>query len=336
MGRRRPACARAWACGTAGAGSQMLAVIALLAPVQRRKRPTRRTLAVARSPRWRSRSASHRRLHRVAPRGLRSERPDDQRRVEPLRPGRPWADCTKFTPPSGHRGFVRNDAAVAARLPQRRNLRLRLQQPHRPRGSCSAPPTTSPNIPTRWRCCRGGRRPRSSASRWNTCTPCRPRHDPPGRPEPRSYSDLSANELIAFLLYGPDITAARTSSSNTGRHAALSARPTAASRRRRAAEEMGAASRAWTGRGWCSCWRCARAARGCCRAAPARAHGACSLSALVLLFFPILTKGYDYRFVIPAYGPLVAAGALAAWGVAVRVRTRLRARRAAQPGFADR
>lgn len=43
-------------------------------------------------------------------------------------------------------------------------------------------------------------------------------------------------------------------------------------------------------------------------------------TALVLLFFPIFTKGHDFRFVIPAFGPLLAAGALAAWGLAVRVR----------------
>jgi hypothetical protein len=45
-----------------------------------------------------------------------------------------------------------------------------------------------------------------------------------------------------------------------------------------------------------------------------------ALSALTLLFFPIFTNGYDYRYVIAAFGPLVAAGALAAWGLAVRIR----------------
>jgi hypothetical protein len=44
------------------------------------------------------------------------------------------------------------------------------------------------------------------------------------------------------------------------------------------------------------------------------------VTALALLFFPILTNGYDYRYTIPAFGPLVAAGALAAWGLAVRLR----------------
>jgi hypothetical protein len=50
-----------------------------------------------------------------------------------------------------------------------------------------------------------------------------------------------------------------------------------------------------------------------------------ALSALTLLFFPILVKGYDYRFVIPAFAPLLAAGALAAWALVVRLRPKLRA-----------
>jgi Dolichyl-phosphate-mannose-protein mannosyltransferase len=36
---------------------------------------------------------------------------------------------------------------------------------------------------------------------------------------------------------------------------------------------------------------------------------------LVLLLFPLVTKSYDYRFVIPALGPLFATGALSAWGL---------------------
>lgn len=43
---------------------------------------------------------------------------------------------------------------------------------------------------------------------------------------------------------------------------------------------------------------------------------------LVLLFFPLFTKSYDYRFVIPAFGPLFAAGALAAWGLSLRLKAR--------------
>ncbi len=48
-------------------------------------------------------------------------------------------------------------------------------------------------------------------------------------------------------------------------------------------------------------------------------------TALAMLFFPILTKGYDYRFVIPAFAPLTAAAALSAWGFAQRIRVRVAA-----------
>jgi hypothetical protein len=51
------------------------------------------------------------------------------------------------------------------------------------------------------------------------------------------------------------------------------------------------------------------------------------LTALALLFFPIFVKGYDYRFVIPAFAPLLAAAALAAWGLAVRIKAKPRAAR---------
>ena len=43
-------------------------------------------------------------------------------------------------------------------------------------------------------------------------------------------------------------------------------------------------------------------------------------TALALLFFPILAHGYEFRYVVPAFGPLLAAGALAGWGLAVRLR----------------
>ena len=49
-----------------------------------------------------------------------------------------------------------------------------------------------------------------------------------------------------------------------------------------------------------------------------------AITTLVLLFFPLFTKGYDYRFVIPAFGPLFATAALAAWGIATRVSGRRR------------
>ena len=51
-----------------------------------------------------------------------------------------------------------------------------------------------------------------------------------------------------------------------------------------------------------------------------------AFTAFAVLLFPIVVKAYDYRFVIPAYAPLVAAGSLSAWGLALKVRGLLRAR----------
>jgi hypothetical protein len=43
---------------------------------------------------------------------------------------------------------------------------------------------------------------------------------------------------------------------------------------------------------------------------------------VVLLLFPILTTGYDYRYVIPALGPLFATAALGGWGIWARLGAR--------------
>jgi hypothetical protein len=51
-----------------------------------------------------------------------------------------------------------------------------------------------------------------------------------------------------------------------------------------------------------------------------------ALTALALLFFPIFTKGYDYRFTIQAFAPLVAASALSLWCLLHRIRERRSAR----------
>ena len=44
-------------------------------------------------------------------------------------------------------------------------------------------------------------------------------------------------------------------------------------------------------------------------------------TAFALILFPILTKAYDFRFVIPAVGPLAGAALLGAWGLVLRARS---------------
>lgn len=54
----------------------------------------------------------------------------------------------------------------------------------------------------------------------------------------------------------------------------------------------------------------------------------CGLVSLLLLFVPILTKSYDYRFVVPTLGPMFAVGAISTWGLWLRIQARRHARTA--------
>jgi 4-amino-4-deoxy-L-arabinose transferase-like glycosyltransferase len=56
-----------------------------------------------------------------------------------------------------------------------------------------------------------------------------------------------------------------------------------------------------------------------------------ALVTLALLLFPILTTGYDYRYVIPALGPLFATAALGGAGIHARVARRRAARASPRP-----
>ena len=55
-----------------------------------------------------------------------------------------------------------------------------------------------------------------------------------------------------------------------------------------------------------------------------------AITTVVLLLFPLFTLGYDYRYVIPAFGPLFATAALGGWGIATRISRRVRASKARQ------
>ena len=60
-----------------------------------------------------------------------------------------------------------------------------------------------------------------------------------------------------------------------------------------------------------------------------------AIAALLLIFFPLFANGFDFRYVISSFGPLVAAGAFGAWGLLVRLRPlaqRMRAKPQAAPG----
>ena len=138
-------------------------------------------------------------------------------------------------------------------------------------------------------------------------------------PNHRSYGSYSADQVIAFLLYGPDLHSGRNTFVAYWQHPLYPNDPAPhrgdvgpLKRWERLTRVDGpwmlillalCAAGPWLLRG--------RARRGMVLFAA---------SALALLFVPILTTGYDYRYVIPAFAPLLAAGALAAWGLVVKVR----------------
>jgi hypothetical protein len=164
-------------------------------------------------------------------------------------------------------------------------------------------------------------------------------------PNAQSYSDMSADEMMRWFIYGPTQHSGPGGFKNQfveywqgllypgdppphrGDISALTSW-----------EEFTRLDGAWMGVLLALClagpWLLGRRAR---ELAPRARPGMIlfGLTALTLLFFPIFVKGYDYRFVIPAYAPLVAAGTLSAWGLALRLRPvahRLRARAAGTRG----
>lgn len=138
-------------------------------------------------------------------------------------------------------------------------------------------------------------------------------------PSHPSYGDLSGNGLIDFLLGGPDLRSGRNDfvaywqqryyprdREHRGDLGALKAyeRITRIEGLLMAVLLLLGAPAPWVVRG------------------PARP--AARLFAIVgfaLLIFPMLSKGYDYRFVVPALAPLAAAAALSAAGAWSRLRS---------------
>ena len=138
-------------------------------------------------------------------------------------------------------------------------------------------------------------------------------------PDHRSYGGLSADEMIAFLLYGPDLRSGLNSFVTEQQSMLYPNDPFTHRGDIGPLKEWERVTRVD------GVWMLILL--GLCLAGPWVLRGPArsgmilfALSALALLFVPIFTAGYDYRYVIPAFGPLLAAGALAGWGLVVRIR----------------
>jgi hypothetical protein len=144
-------------------------------------------------------------------------------------------------------------------------------------------------------------------------------------PNHPSYSYMSADELIRFMLYGPDGHSG-VNKFVTSWQVPLYPGDPAAHRGDiqplKAWERITRVDGAWMVILLLLCllgpWLLVGRARS------GMMLFACT--ALALMFFPILVAGYEYRYTIPAFAPLLAAGALATWGLVVRIRTSPRAR----------
>jgi hypothetical protein len=239
----------------------------------------------------------------------------------------PWADCAKFTPPPGTRRLCETTP------PPRRGYRSAeyyIYGPASPAQRLLGLPyyvSRDPRAMTHLRewseaAVLGQPLDYLHAVWLDTIRLIYPNH--------RSYGDLSADQMIAFLLYGPDRHSGANEFVRYWQRLLYPHDP---------APHHGdvAPLKVWE-----------RVTRvdgalmlillALCLAGPTvlagRARAGFTLfasTALVLLFFPIFINGYDYRYVIPAFGPLLAAGALAAWGLVVRFRPKLRAASSSTP-----
>ncbi len=239
----------------------------------------------------------------------------------------PWADCTKFTPPAG------TQALCESTPPSQRGYRSTenyIYNPNSPAQRLFGPPYEVSKYPQamalmqRWSeaALLGQPLDYLHAVWLDTIRLVDPNHP--------SYGDLSADKLFTFLLYGPDGHSGVNEFVTDWQHLLYPNDPPTHRGDIGPLNEWERITRVD------GVWMVILLAL--CLAGPwllvGRPRAGMTLfavTALVLLFFPIFTKGYDYRFVIPAFGPLLAAGALAAWGLVVRLGPRARRARSAWP-----
>ena len=241
----------------------------------------------------------------------------------------PWADCTKFTPPPG------TEALCEATPPSSR--------PFRSNAAYIFDPLASPAVRLLGPSYEISKYPHAMTllRRWSEAAilgqPLDYLHavwlDTKRLVDPNdpSYGSYSADEMMAFLLYGPDMHSGKNELVSYWQH--------------RLYPEDRASHHGDVGplKSWeritriDGVWMVILLAL--CLAGPwllrGRARAGVVLfgtSAFVLLFVPILTTSYDYRYTTPAFAPLFAAGALASWGLVVRVRARVRVRAAPPSG----
>ena len=236
----------------------------------------------------------------------------------------PWADCTKFTPPPGTRELCESTPPSQRR---QRNPSYYIY------GSSTVPPSPASRLFGPAYLISKYPHAMTLLRRWSQAAMLGQPLDylhavwldtirlvDPNHP---SYGEQSADQLIAFLLYGPNMRSGVNEFVASWQRLLYRDNP---------APHHGDVGPLKT-------WERITRVDGVwmvillalCLAGPwlvvGRARAGTTLfvaTALALLFFPILAHGYEYRYVVQAFGPLLAAGTLAAWGLIVRIRSTLR------------
>jgi hypothetical protein len=228
----------------------------------------------------------------------------------------PWADCEEFPPPLSARGLCETTPASQRGYPSGEEY---IYSPESPGQRLFGPPyliSSDPHAMERMQewseaAIRGQPLDYLNAVWLDTRRLFSP-HQP-------SYGDLTADTLIAYLLYGPDLHSGRNEFVESWQTPLYPSDPPARHGDIAPFRTWEAATRIvniWMGILLALCLVGPWVLSGRARAGMILF----ATTALMLIFFPIVSKGYDYRFVVPAYAPLVAAGALAAWGVAVKFK----------------
>jgi hypothetical protein len=235
----------------------------------------------------------------------------------------PWADCTKFTPPPGTRALCETTPVSRRRYPTPASKKLRPSEyyiyvPESPAYRLFGPAYFISKRPHAMQLLRS----------WSEAAIL---GQPLGYlhavwldtirlfdPNSASYGDVSATEMVTLMLGGFPPNSGKNEFVEFWEKRLYPRDPRPHRGEIAPLKEWERITRvdgAWMGVLLALCLACPWLLSG--RARSGAILFGCS--ALALLFFPILVKGYDYRFVVPALGPLVAAGALAAWGLMVRM-----------------
>jgi hypothetical protein len=243
----------------------------------------------------------------------------------------PWADCTQFTPPRGTRALCETTPVSRRRYPTTASRGLRSSEyyifgPESPAYRLFGPAFFVSRRPHAMRLLRSwseaailGQPLDYLHAVWlDTIRLFDPNHP--------SYGDFSASQMITFMLGGfPP---------NSGKNALVEfwqqrLYPHDPSPHRgdvaplKEWERITRVDGVWMGLLLALCLSGPWLLSGRARSGMMLFAG----SALALLFSPIIVKGYDYRFVVPAFAPLLAAGAFTAWGLVVRIKDTDSARR---------